>query len=288
MTQAGVVALCDYRQKRAESQRTGIPPQGPFSIVNLPTGVIRRPLPALAFFEPLRFLVEASALAAFTPFLGFAPRGDGHPVVVLPGFATDDAMTVMLRLFLSRLGYQVHPMDLGYNFDQHTVGENGELIAERIRTIRNQSGGKVSLVGWSLGGVIAREAARRDPDDLRSVVALGAPFTGDPHATNLTTFYQHATGNRLDSERMIARYRDGGRVLPVPSTAVYSRSDGITAWQNCVGDTDAINENIEVISSHFGFVTSPAVLLIVADRLAQAEGSWRPFGPIDAKTGCPG
>lgn len=244
-----------------------------------PSGVnaIRPPFLGLAFLEPARCLLEVTATLAFSPMLAMAPRGDGHPVMVLPGFATGDAMTMLLRQYLKAQGYDVHPMDLGMNLDHHTVGQNGELIAGRIRAIRAVTGRKVSLVGWSLGGVIAREAARRDPDDLRQVISLGSPFAGNPHATNLQSLYQLATGNDLASDKMRDRYANGARVLPVPSTAVFSRTDGITAWENCVSDRDAINENIEVVSSHFGFVTNPAVFQIVTDRLAQPEGNWQPF-----------
>lgn len=240
---------------------------------------IRSPSLGLAFLEPARCLLEAGITLALSPLMAMAPRGDGHPVMVLPGFATGDSMTGLLRQCLKMQGYDVHPMDLGWNFDHRTVGQNGEHIAERIRTVRTATGRKVSLVGWSLGGVIAREAARRDPDDLRQVISLGSPFSGDPRATNLQSLYQFATGNDLSSDKMRERYDNGARVLPIPSTAVFSRTDGITAWENCVGDRDAINENVEVVSSHFGFVTNPAVFKIVADRLAQPEGNWQPFVP---------
>ncbi len=256
----------------ARKNKSGAPPASDAS-------AIRPPFLGLALLEPARCLLEATATLAVSPLLAMAPRGDGHPVMVLPGFATGDVMTGLLRQYLRAQGFDVHAMDLGMNFDHHTVGENGELIAGRIRVIRAATGRKVSLVGWSLGGVIAREAARRDPEDLRQVISLGSPFGGNPHATNLQSLYQLATGNDLTSDKMRDRYANGARVLPVPSTAVFSRTDGITAWENCVGDSDAINENIEVVSSHFGFVTNPAVFQIVTDRLSQPEGSWQPFVP---------
>lgn len=240
---------------------------------------IRAPFLGLAFLEPGRCMLEAASTMALSAVLAMAPRGDGHPVLVLPGFATSDSMTAFLRSFLSIQGYEVRPMDLGWNFDHHTVGENGEHIAERIRMVRQETGRKVSLVGWSLGGVIAREAARRDPDDLRQVISMGSPFSGNPRATNLQSLYQFATGNDFSSAKMRERYQAGPRVLPIPSTAIFSRTDGITAWENCIGDSNEINENVEVVSSHFGFVTNPAVFRIIADRLGQAEGQWQPFVP---------
>jgi len=243
------------------------------------------PLPFLTMAEGVRCIAELATLVATYPLMAFAPRGDGHPVMVLPGFATNDQMTALMRTFLSRLGYSVHAWDLGWNLDQHTTGENGEHIARRIAEIRDQTGRKVSLVGWSLGGVIAREATRRDPEDVRQVVTLGSPFTGNPSATNLNSLYELLTGNRIADMRHHARYADGHKVLPVPSSAVYSRTDGITAWQNCISETDERTENIEVVSSHFGFVTNPAVFYILADRLSQPEQNWLPFdqaGPFSA------
>lgn len=246
---------------------------------------IRKPPYAWTVLEPMRVMAETVALGATYPLLFSAPRGDGHPVIVLPGFATSDHMTMLLRQFLSLLGYQVFPWDLGWNLDQHSVGENGEHIAQRIEEIADSTGRDVSLVGWSLGGVIAREAARRKHHGLRQVITLGSPFAGNPRATSLATLYAIITGNSLAAEKTHRRYEWGHEPLPVPSSAIYSKSDGITAWQNCVSDTDTQTENIEVHSSHFGFVTNPAVYYAVADRLALPQGEWRPFdraGPYTA------
>jgi Putative serine esterase (DUF676) len=240
---------------------------------------IRRPLVGWAMLEPLRSLLEAGAMAATYPLLTTAPRGDGHPVMVLPGFGTSDMMTGALRQYLSVMGYQVFPWELGWNLDQHSVGENGEHIARRIEQVAQDCGNAVSLVGWSLGGVIAREAARRDHTGLRQVISLASPFTGNPASTSISGIYEMLTGNRLSSEAVRERYTDSDRPLPVPSTAIYSKSDGITAWQNCLGETGSNSENIEVHCSHFGMVANPAVFWAIADRLAQPEGDWRPFVP---------
>lgn len=246
---------------------------------------IRRPPVGWALLEPLRFGWELAALALTRPLLMQAPRGDGHPVMVLPGFAATDCGTFLLRHFLSRLGYQVFPWNLGWNLDQHSAGENGEYVAQRIDAIAEQAGRKVSLVGWSLGGVIAREAARRDPSQLRQVITLGSPFAGNPSATSLAIMYELITGNRLSSPEHRERYRNGHAPLPVPSSAIFSKSDGAVAWQNCVSEPDSITENIEVHASHSGFSASPAVFYAVADRLALPEGKWRKFkasGPYSA------
>jgi pimeloyl-ACP methyl ester carboxylesterase len=246
---------------------------------------IAKPPLVLTMLEPLRFGLEACALFAAAGLLAAAPRGDGHPVMVLPGFATSDLMTALLRSFLIQLGYRVHPWELGWNFDQHSAGANGEHIARRIARIADDAGEDVSLVGWSLGGVLAREAARRSRGGIRQVIALGSPFTGNPEATALSVLYGLATGNDPRSEASRSRYAAGHHPIEVPASAIYSRSDGITAWENCCGLEGPQTEDIEVTSSHFGFVANPAVFWAVADRLAQPVGEWRPFergGPFAA------
>jgi pimeloyl-ACP methyl ester carboxylesterase len=250
--------------------------------------MIRSPFAGWTLAEPLRFVGEVAALTLSYPLLLAAPRGDGHPVLVLPGFATSDAMTVLLRQYLMVMGHAVHPWELGWNFDQHSVGENGEHIARRIDDIAQTTGRSVSLVGWSLGGVIAREAARHGGHALRQVITLASPFTGNPRATSLAAVYELFTGNDLGSAATKARYADAHTPLPVPASAIYSKTDGITAWENCLAEEGPQSENIAVCASHFGMVAHPAVLWALADRLALPEGGWRKFaagGPFAAAFG---
>jgi predicted alpha/beta hydrolase family esterase len=238
---------------------------------------IKRPPLYLAATEMLRASLEGMSLMMSSPSLASAPRGDGHGIMVLPGFATDDIATSFLRRYLSRLGYEVHPWGLGMNLDHRTAGYDGEHVARQIDRIVDVTGRKVSLVGWSLGGVIAREAARRDPKAVRQVVSIGSPFCGNPHANHVGTVYTLLSGNRVDSPEAMRRFALGPTPLPMPSTAIFSRNDGITAWENCVAQTDHQSENVEVNSSHFGMVVNATVFQIVADRLAQAEDCWKPY-----------
>lgn len=238
---------------------------------------IQRPPLLLTMLEGLRGGMEAAALLMVSGILAGAPRGDGHTVLVLPGFATDDSITLPLRIFLASRGYDVQPLDLGWNLDHHTVGVGGEHLARRIKQLRERSGTPVSLVGWSLGGVLAREMARRTPEDVRQVITLGSPFSGNPRATSVRALYELLTGVRIDSPAALARVATGRQPLPIPSTAIFSKSDGIAAWENCCSMTDSITENIEVHASHVGMVANPTVYHIIADRLAQPAGEWRPF-----------
>jgi len=238
---------------------------------------IERPSALLTAMEMLRAGFEGWSLLLSGPMLAAGPRGDGHAVLVLPGFATDDRSTAMLRAFLGTRGYEVHPWRLGWNLDHRTAGPGAERVARRIDAIAAATGRKVSLVGWSLGGVIAREAARRVPRAVRQVITIGSPFGGDPRANKASRIYEQLTGHRVDSPAALRRFELGPLPLPMPSSSLYSKSDGIAAWQNCLAVPDHQSENIEVHSSHFGMVVNPAVFRIIADRLAQPEGIWSPI-----------
>jgi pimeloyl-ACP methyl ester carboxylesterase len=238
---------------------------------------IRRPSTLFALSEFPRALIELSSLPIAAPLLRQAPRGDGHPVLVLPGFVTSDRSTQLLRLYLEDLGYEAHGWELGRNLGPKAIGARGERLTRRLLAIHRATRSKVSLVGWSLGGVMARDLARQAPHAVRQVITMGSPFTGNPHASTVSGLYERLTGEVLDSEQMAERLAAGSLPPPVPSTAIYSRSDGIVPWRNCVEPPSAQTDNIEVCGSHCGLGVNPAVLFAVADRLAQPEGGWLPF-----------
>jgi len=232
---------------------------------------IRRPARGLLFLEGRAFLELAALLPAY-PLLRRAPRGDGHPVLVLPGFLASDFSTRTLRAFLRDRGYSAHAWGLGRN-----LGPNPELVAkmvERLQALRQRHERTVSLIGWSLGGVYARELARNFPSDVRQVITLASPFR-DLSATSVPPLLRRFGGrHRPENDTRRAQL---GEPIPVPATAIYSKTDGIAAWQSCVEPSGPLSENIEVESSHLGIGHHPVVLLTIADRLAQPEGAWRPF-----------
>lgn len=239
---------------------------------------IARPPLALAMSEVPRALFEMALLPICSPRLFTAPHGDGHPVLLLPGFMTSDMSTYALRNYLLGLGYESYPWELGRNLGVKSVGLAGEHIRERIEAIAERTGRKVSLVGWSLGGIISRQMAREIPEHVRQVITLGSPFTGDPRATNVTPIYELLTGDVLDEEAIGTRLADEGKPLPMPSTAIYSTLDGVTAWENCLDAVeDEQTENVELYGSHMGMTLNPAVWAVIADRLAQPEGKWKRF-----------
>ena len=239
--------------------------------------ITRPPSPLLALTELPRALVELGSLPWAAPLLRSAPKGDGHPVLVLPGFTASDKSTAILRRYLDSLGYDTYAWELGRNLGPRAIGREGEKLIERLAAIHALTGKKVSLVGWSLGGVMARMVSRKAPDAVRQVISLGSPFTGSPRSTNVWRAYELLTGQRIDDTHTKTQLRESATPPPVPSTAIWSREDGIVAWQNCVEPFDTNSDNIEVHGSHCGLGVNPAVLYAVADRLALPEDAWAPF-----------
>lgn len=238
---------------------------------------LKPPSAMLALTEISRALIEFGTLPLAAPLLMSAKRGDGHPVLVLPGFVTTDRSTAVLRRFLTRLGYDAYAWELGRNLGPRAIGWEGEKLIARLEEIHANTGKKVSLVGWSLGGILARQLSRRRPDLVRQVISLGSPFAGDPRATNVWKAYEFLTGQRLKDPDTQAQLRESETAPPVPSTAIFSKDDGIVAWQNCIEPEADNTDNIEVNGSHCGLGVNAAVLYAVADRLALTENDWKPF-----------
>jgi len=235
------------------------------------------PSARLLVTEPVRGLADVAALLLAAPVLAAAPRGDGHGVLVFPGLLAGDASTAPLRGFLRWLGYDVRGWDLGRNH-----GPTEAVLAGLPRALTDhamRTGRPVSLIGWSLGGVYAREMARRHPRQVRQVITLGSPYAlTDPRQSHAHGSYRrlsflHAPGIRLPSREQRARPID------VPSTSVYSRMDGVVAWQACVEPETPLHQNIEVRCSHIGFGADPATFWLIADRLAVPAGQRVPFRP---------
>jgi len=216
---------------------------------------------------------EMAALLAATPWLSQLPQGDGHPVVVLPGLAASDTSTLVLRQFLRQRGYTPYDWQQGFNFGpRHGVLDQ---LRARVARVAERHGQRVSLVGWSLGGIYAREIAKEQPDIARCVVTLGSPFAGNPRATNAWRLYELVSGQAVQSDEAL---RAQIRQPPdCPTTSIYSRSDGIVAWPCSVNEAAPHTENIEIAASHLGMGHHPLALFAVADRLAQPEGGWQPF-----------
>lgn len=226
----------------------------------------------LLMLAEVRAFWETGASVAMWPLLQLTPRGDGHPVLVLPGLAASDASTSLLRRYLKGRGHNVHGWGLGRNLGPRQGIEQG--MVDLMNKLADKSGQKVSVVGWSLGGVYARMLASAHPHLVRNTITLGSPFSGSARATNAWRIYEGVSGQSSEDP---ARMKHVQPTPPVPTTSIYSRSDGIVAWQCSVEKDSHQSENIEVIASHMGLGAHPAVLYALADRLAQPEGGWKPF-----------
>ncbi len=240
--------------------------------------VYPRPDRRLMLAEGPRGISEIASLMPAAPFLTRAPRGDGHPVLVMPGFGASDSSTTVLRGFLTSLGYQIHPWNLGTNLGP-SMPDLPARLATRLDEVFVDSGErKVSLIGWSLGGVYARLLAQLHPHKVRQVITLGSPFAGSPRSTSVYPIVRNMSDTPLEQGPSYRLRLLAGEPLPsIPSTAIFSKSDGIVPWQIATQQPTEIAENIEVYASHIGLGFSPAVLYAAADRLANRDGEWRPF-----------
>lgn len=222
-----------------------------------------------------RGLLDVPTLLLAAPFLATAPRGQSHPVMVLPGLGADDRSTFFIRSFLDFLGYKVHGWGRGRT--ARTPQANLPDMVDRVVKIGQDAGSKVSLVGWSRGGIMAREVARQVPDAVRLVVTLGSPFAA-PGASNVRVIWKYLTGRNFEPPTP-ERVKQLAQSISVPSTSIYTRTDGVVSWRACLEEEGEGRENIEVNTTHIGLGFHAPALWVIADRLAQRPGVWEPFRP---------
>jgi len=227
--------------------------------------------------EAPRAAAELAAAASVAPLLAVERRGDGHPVLVLPGLLGGDVSTLVLRRYLSWLNYSVSGWNLGTN-----VGPTESVVSglrDRLTELADTSGQRVSLVGWSLGGLYAHELARRAPGSVRQVITLGSPLRLAGRGGRAASRMFDGLSHLHVAPSMVPRPWTEAGPLRVPATAVYTRSDGIVPWESCRLPAGRRRENIGVHGSHSGLAHNPTVMHLLADRLGQHERAWRPFRP---------
>ena len=234
------------------------------------------PPPWLFVTDPARAMAEFALLIAALPLRQLLPAGDEHPVLVLPGLLADDDSTWALRRILRDLGYRVHGWRLGRNLGPTAATVTG--LQNRLLDLSSRYDSEVSVIGWSLGGIYARTLARDTPSAVRQVITMGSPIrlAHERQSRARRAYDRYAHLHVLPRELLL---ESGVDALPVPASSIYSRYDGIVAWQACLDMPSARAENIAVVGSHLGFGYHPAVVWAVADRLAQPPGEWAPFRP---------
>lgn len=239
------------------------------------TSPIRPPSYVLLALEPVRAALEFAGHQVMRE--AAVPKGDRHAVVIFPGLATNGTVTRPLQSFCERLGYRCFDWGQGLN-----TGPKGEIdgwldaLAQDVQERTCGHEAPISLVGWSLGGIYAREVAKRLRSRVRQVVTIGTPFAGAAEHTNVGLVYRLLNGSMPpDDPALLERLRTAP---PVPATSIYSRSDGVVAWQACMdARRTGLSESIEIEGSHCGMPWNPSVLRVVADRLAQPLHAWRPY-----------
>lgn len=233
-----------------------------------------------------RALFELALLPGSWPLLMRAPRGDGHPVLLLPGFMADEGTLAPMRWYLQHLGHNVQTWGFGRNVGFQR--RHAAALEQKIRHLHHETGRTVSLVGWSLGGVFSLYGAHQAPECVRQVVTLGSPVSVDEQLGSqspalvkaLYRLVAHPLGPGVHVvQPRVKKLRQ--RELPaVPLSCLYTLSDGVVPPQEATVDgNSACYENIRVLGSHSGLGFNPMVLAIVAERLAQPEGGWAPFRP---------
>jgi len=252
-----------------------------------PVGEMSRRLQLLE----LRFPLEGAAYILMQPLLRMLHMaGDRHSVLVLPGGLGGDGSTFFLRWGIRNLGYSVHGWGVGRN-----LGLNEEMLASlraRIDELYALHDARISIVGWSLGGVYARMLARDRPEKVRQVITLGSPFRmieTDQFAHNMIgkARWEKFVENHAAELDLLKVHEHDRPPITVPTTAVYSRTDGFAPWQLSIdeigpGAPNPHAENVEIHGTHTGLSTNPLALAVVLDRLALPEAQWTPFKPMSA------
>lgn len=221
-----------------------------------------------------RGLIELPRLLLRFPSLARLPRGNGEPILILPGYGAGDGSTMILKGYLRLLGYRARGWGLGRN--RGAASESLPRLLRRLGNLSRRSKQKVVIIGWSFGGYLARELARERPDLVRLVITLGTPVVGGPKYTAAAKSYRK---RGIDIEAIAAEVEQRSRLadLEIPVVAIYSRDDSVVAWQACIDRQSPNIEHVEIKSTHLGFGFSADVYQIIAQRLAQFESQAAPL-----------
>ena len=236
---------------------------------------LKRPSAFKYILEHFKVWKELWASYRFRRSYSVEQAGDEHPVLVIPGFLGSDFSTSRVRRFIKRIGYTPYTWELGRNY-----GDVNQLndLRERLMEIYKKHDTKVTLIGWSLGGVYARQLAKDQPELIRQIITLGSPFGGINQPNNAAWLYKLINKGKSINPASKKWFENIPAPAPVPTTAVYSKEDGIVPWQACMEEVeDEIHENVEINGSHFGLGHNPAVWIIIADRLKYSAKNWKKF-----------
>lgn len=234
-----------------------------------------------------RLISESSALleigsnfALLRRLQKFVPDGDGHPVLLIPGFTASDASMKQLQKFLNNAGYAASSWGLGRNKGLHK--DYLERLKDKVAGMAEEFGGQVSVIGWSGGGMYARGLSHEIPDMIRQVITMGSPFKLTEDTLDHLPEAIYKFHDRLSPREELTDELDAsawGASPPVPSTSLFSKRDGLAPWAFCLDHRDEQSENVQVAGSHAGMTFNPLMYYVIADRLAQPADNWRHFEP---------
>ena len=237
------------------------------------------PSKLLLSVEGIRSIYEYGlAWALHMPLQYIAPKGDGHPVMIIPGLGAADGSTYYLRNFIRSLGYRSYTWGQGRNLGPRQGLDNLlSDIHKRIEKIyRANDNQPVSLIGWSLGGIYSREVAKIDPSLIRQVITMGTPFKGTAASTNASFLYEILSNDTSHKDPVVLQKIS--EPPPVPFSSIYSKSDGVVHWKASIEYPAPMIENIEIPgASHLGLGHNPISMYVIADRLTQHRYNWKPY-----------
>lgn len=239
--------------------------------------IAKRPSAFWLATEIGRAVAEVGISIPFRKWLKTPATGDGHPVLLFPGFMASDVSMTPMRKYLIKKGYNALPWNIGRNIANV---EHLDVLVQKIENLYEATGQKISLIGWSLGGVYARQLAKERPNMIRQVITMGSPFRGVNQANNAAWLYNILVERKKIEEAAPELIEEFPKPPPVPTTAIYSKEDGIVPWELCMEEEETYyRQNIQVRGSHLGLGINPSVLKIITDRLQYTEGTWIPFVP---------
>lgn len=226
--------------------------------------------------EPGRALLEYGLSIPYNKISEkFSSQGDGHPVMVFPGYLSSEKSTLVLRQFLEKQGYDVYDWGLGRNVGKI---EYLEILLEKIEEINIKTGKTISLIGWSLGGIFARQLSKERPDIVRQIITLGSPFSGLAEPNNISWVYRILNSGKKVSDINQEFLKNVPLQALVPTTAVFSKEDGVVSWKHCIEkDLGPFHQNIQVRGSHIGLGVNPSVFSIITDRLKLDKDNWEKY-----------
>ena len=230
---------------------------------------IKKPSLFLQLTEGFRYTIDLVKALYFFSMYNFKAKGDKHPVLVVPGLMCTDFSTILLRKFINKLGYTAYGWELGRNLGDLKDLNDIRKLQNRVADIRQKHNGKITLVGWSMGGIYTRELAKMNPELFHQVITIGAPFA-DAYAPNNVEWFYKLIKNPAD---VSSAWREQMPIpAPIMTTAMYSKQDGLVPWEACKEIMqDDLHQHIEVSGSHWGLVTNAEVFAIVAKQIPYSE-----------------